>query len=124
MESLLALTIGALAASGVYLMLRRNLLRFILGLALLTNAVNLVILAGGRVTRGHPPLIPAGEAGLAPPFANPLPQALILTAIVIGFGLLSYALVLLYRAHEELRTLDAEAMRAAEPEEGDPEVEP
>jgi multicomponent Na+:H+ antiporter subunit C len=124
MESLLALTIGALFASGIYLMLRRNLLRFIFGLALLTNAANLVMLAGGRVTRGEPPLIPAGETILTPPFANPLPQALILTAIVIGFGLLAYALVLLYRAHEELNTLDSDEMRAAEPHEGDPEVEP
>jgi multicomponent Na+:H+ antiporter subunit C len=124
METLLALTIGVLFASGIYLMLRRNLLRFIFGLALLTNAVNLVILAGGRVTRGEPPLIPAGETTLTPPFANPLPQALILTAIVIGFGLLAYALVLLYRAHEELQTLDSDEMRAAEPHEGDPEVEP
>jgi multicomponent Na+:H+ antiporter subunit C len=124
METLLALTIGVLFASGIYLMLRRNLLRFIFGLALLTNAVNLVILAGGRVTRGEPPLIPAGETTLTLPFANPLPQALILTAIVIGFGLLAYALVLLYRAHEELQTLDSDEMRAAEPHEGDPEVEP
>jgi multicomponent Na+:H+ antiporter subunit C len=114
-EVLLAFAVGALFAAGVYLMLRRNLLRFIFGLGLMSNAVNLLLFVSGRLASTEPPLIPEGEYTITGSYANPLPQALILTAIVIGFGLLSYALVILYRANAELGTMDADAMRAAEP---------
>jgi multicomponent Na+:H+ antiporter subunit C len=115
MEALLALLVGVLFAVAVYLMLSRNLLRFIFGLAVLTNAVNLLIFAGGRLTRAAPPLIPAGSTVPAGEVANALPQALILTAIVIGFGLLAFALVLVYRNYEEMGTMDPDAIRVAEP---------
>lgn len=115
MEVLLAFAIGGLFAAGVYLMLRRDLLRFIFGLGLMSNAVNLLLFVSGRLASAAPPLIPEGAYTLVGSYANPLPQALILTAIVIGFGLLSYALVILYRANAELGTMDSDAMRAAEP---------
>jgi len=121
MEAVIAVLAGVLVACSVHLMLNRNLVKYLLGLVLLGNTANLVIFAAGRVTRGVPALVP--EAAVVPPevVANALPQALILTAIVIGFGLVAFALVLAYRAYEELGTVDTEAMRVAEPL---PEPEP
>lgn len=115
MEAVLAVLVGVLVAASVYLMLARNILRFLFGLILLSNAVNLSILAAGRIEHVAPPLVPEGLAQPPIPVANPLPQALVLTAIVIGFGLLAFALVLVYRGYLELGTLDTDAMREAEP---------
>ncbi len=115
MEVVLALLVGILVATSVYLMLGRNLLRFVFGLVLLSNAANLTIFASGRLVRENPPLVPNGLS--APPelVANALPQALILTAIVIGFGLLAFALALMLRAYRTLGTLNSDEMRDAEP---------
>ncbi|WP_022834536.1 Na+/H+ antiporter subunit C [Salisaeta longa] len=116
MEIVLAIVSGLLFACSFYLMMRRNLLRFVIGLIILSNAVNLLIFTMGRLTRGEPPLIPHhGASTLAPPYANPLPQALILTAIVISFGLLAFTLVLVYRNYTVGRTVDADALQASEP---------
>ena len=115
METLYALSFGALLAAALYLLMSRNLLRMVLGLLLLGNAVNLAIFVGGRLSSTLPPLVPTGSLTLAAS-ANPLPQALILTAIVISFSLVAYAVVLFERAHHALRTLDTDAMREAEPE--------
>ena len=105
METILAVLVGILVAASVYLMLARNILRFLFGLILLSNAANLTIFIAGRLTRATPPLV----------VANALPQALILTAIVIGFGLLAFALALVLKAYRTLGTLDTDAMREAEP---------
>jgi multicomponent Na+:H+ antiporter subunit C len=115
METLLAFLVGWLFATAVYLMLSRSLVRYLFGLVLIGNAANLVIFASGRLTRGEPALVPDGLAAPAAAVANALPQALILTAIVIAFGLLAFAFVLAYRAHDELGTVDTDAMRVAEP---------
>jgi multicomponent Na+:H+ antiporter subunit C len=99
MEVLLAVVAGVLYAAGLYLMLRRRLAQLIIGLSLLSNGSNILILSAAGVTRGKPPLI--GDASLtAADFADPVPQSLILTAIVIGFGVLAFALVLAHRVHE------------------------
>lgn len=116
MEFVLAVLVGVLVAAGVYLMLARNLLRFLFGLVLFTNAANLTIFAAGRLTRAEPPLVPEGLPGPPEMVANALPQALILTAIVIGFGLLAFTLVLIYRGYQSLGTLDGDSIRLAEPE--------
>lgn len=116
METVLALLVGVLVAASVYLMLARNILRFVFGLVLLSNAANLTIFTAGRVTRAEPPLVPDGLAAPALEVANALPQALILTAIVIGFGLLAFTLALVFRGYRTIGTLDTEAMRYAEPE--------
>ena len=113
MEPVLAFVVGALFACGIYLMLRRNLLRFIFGLILMSNGANLLIFTAGRLTRGSPPLVPDGADLPAGAVANALPQALVLTAIVIGFGLVSFALVLLLRAYQGLGTLDTDVMAQA-----------
>ena len=117
MEALLSVTIGILVAAAVYLMLARNILRFIFGLILISNAANLTIFVAGRLTTGAPPLIPVGAEAPVGDVANALPQALVLTAIVIGFGLFAFALVLMFRAYSTLGTLYSEEMRVAEPRE-------
>lgn len=99
MEILLALASGVLYTAGIYLMLRRRLAQLIIGLGLLSNGTNLLIFAVGGLTRGHPPVVAQGEEQLMPPYADPVPQALVLTAIVIGFGLLAFLLVLAHRVH-------------------------
>lgn len=115
MEVILAIVSGLLFMCSFYLLMRRNLLRFVIGLIILSNAVNLLIFTMGRLTRGQPPLVPHHGAEVPPaPYANPLPQALILTAIVISFGLLVFTLVLVYRNYTVGRTIDADKLSAAE----------
>ena len=99
MELLLAVTAGSLYAAGLYLLLRRRLAQLIIGLGLLTNGTNILIFTSGGLTRAIPPVVPQGAVQLAPPFADPIPQSLILTAIVIGFGVLAFALVLAHQVH-------------------------
>lgn len=108
MEVLLALAAGVLYAAGIYLLLRRKFAQLIIGLGLLSNGTNLLIFTAGGLTRGRPPVIPEGSTELLPPYADPVPQALVLTAIVIGFGLLAFALVLAHRVHETLGTDDVD----------------
>lgn len=105
MESVLVVVVGALFASGTYLLLRPNLLRLIIGLMLLGNGVNLLIFTAGRLTPGLPPIVPPGADAPLHAVANPLPQALILTAIVISLGLVAFALALLHRGHSILGTM-------------------
>ena len=108
MEVLLALASGILYAAGIFLMLRRRLAQLIVGLGLLSNGTNLLIFTAGGLTRARPPVVPQGAERLLPPYADPVPQALVLTAIVIGFGLLAFSLVLAHRVHETLRTDDVD----------------
>ncbi|MFO7686315.1 MAG: Na+/H+ antiporter subunit C [Desulfobacterales bacterium] len=115
METVYAVLVGAMVAGSIYLMLARNLIRFIFGLVLVSNAVNLLIFTVGRLSSSHPPLIPDAATVTAEPVANALPQALVLTAIVIGFALLAFIFVLFYRAYQEIGTADTELMRVAEP---------
>lgn len=117
METLIAIMVGVLVAASVYLMLARNVLRFIFGLVLLSNAANLLIFAAGGLTPQAPPLIAEGAYAPEGLVANALPQALVLTAIVIGFGLFAFALTLVYRAYQNLGTLNSDDMRIAEPKE-------
>lgn len=110
MEVLLALLIGALYAGGVYLMLRRSLVKLVIGLMLMGHAANLLLFAMGRLERGTPPLVPLGQSGFDGPFADPVPQALILTAIVIGFGVQAFAVVLLKRVYQTTGSDDLDAL--------------
>ena len=108
MELLLALASGVLYAAGIYLMLRRRLAQLIIGIGLLSNGTNLLIFTAGGLTRGRPPVVPDGAQSLVEPYADPVPQALVLTAIVIGFGLLAFSLVLAHRVHETVGTDDVD----------------
>ena len=114
MALLLAVTVGALYACGVYLLLRRSLVKLVIGLVLLGHAANLLIMAAAGITPGRPPIVAEGAAALLPPYADPLPQALVLTAIVIGFGVQAFALVLLKRAYQAVGTDDLDAMRSTD----------
>ncbi len=114
MEALLALSIGVLVAAAAYLLMARDLPRMLLGFVLLGNAVNLTIFASGRIGTMVPPLVEYGVPTLAAGAANPLPQALVLTAIVIGFGLAAFALVLVMRAYADFGSVRSEDMDAAE----------
>lgn len=115
MEFYLAILVGLIFAASTYMLLSRSVIRLVLGVALLGNAVNLLIFTVGRVTRNIPPIIPNDLQGELTGIANPLPQALILTAIVIGFAIFSFVLVLAYRAYETLGTDNSDEMRVAEP---------
>ena len=95
---LTALTVAGLAALGLWMLLDRNLKRVVLGIAVLGNAINLAVFAAGRLGAEQAAFPPAGQVPLAA--ANPLPQALVLTAIVIGFALFAFALALLKRSRD------------------------
>lgn len=115
MEAVFSGLIGLFFAVAVYLMLSRHIIRILLGIAILGNAVNLLIFTAGRLMREAPAIIPEGFDTLQGPAANPLPQALILTAIVISFSFFAFLLVLAYRAYQEIGSDDAKGMRVAEP---------
>jgi multicomponent Na+:H+ antiporter subunit C len=114
MEIILAIMTGVLYAAGIYMILRRSLVKLILGLILLGNGVNLLIFLLGGITKGKPPVIPDDGYALSEAFAAPLPQALILTAIVISFGLQSFAIVLFKRAYKVVKTDDLDEMNTTD----------
>jgi multicomponent Na+:H+ antiporter subunit C len=118
MEALLAIAVGVLFATGTYMILRRSLTKVILGLGLISNAANLLIFTAAGLTRGLPPIIGHHDKVLSPAAADPLPQALILTAIVITFGVQAFALVLVYRAYQAVGSDDPDMMtRTDDPDE-------
>lgn len=95
MEIVFALAIGVLSGSGVWLLLRPRTFQVVMGLALLSYAVNLFIFGMGRLAVGRPPIINADNAVDPTLYADPVPQALVLTAIVIGFATTALLLVVL-----------------------------
>ncbi len=97
MELLLASAIGVLTAAGVYLLLRARSFEVVVGLTLLSYAVNVMIFAAGRLAPGKPPIIRAGLETTLANYADPLPQALVLTAIVISFAMTALLLVIAVR---------------------------
>ena len=109
-----AATIAIIAGSGIYMILAQNVVRIMLGVALLAAAANVLIFLSGRLGSVSPPIIPDGAEVLADYAANPLPQALVLTAIVIGFALTAFAVALAVKAYRSLGTLDASQMNDAE----------
>lgn len=99
MEIILAFVIGGLYAAGIYMLLRRSLVKLLIGLVLLGHAANLLIFTTAGLTRGRPPIIPEDPTALPGIFADTLPQALVLTAIVIGLGVIAFALALAFRVY-------------------------
>lgn len=112
MNAALSYLVGFMIACAVFLMLSRNIVRFLFGLVIVSNAINLLLFTCGRLVRAAPPLISSSPAE---PMANALPQALILTAIVIGFAMVAFILVLYYRTYQTFGTVDSEQLRSAEP---------
>lgn len=114
MTLLLSVSIAIMFAGGIDLLLRRDLIRNVLGIGLLGNAVNLALFTLGRGQGSSPPLIDPSVTTLASSATDPVPQALVLTAIVIGFGMIAYTSVLLYMGREAFRTQE----ETRDPEEG------
>lgn len=108
---LVGLTVGVLYATGVYLLLQRSLGQAIVGLALLANATNVLIFVAAGLSEEGAPLVPVGEESLAADAADPVPQALILTAIVISFGLLGFFIALATQAYRLSGDDDLEVLR-------------
>ncbi len=115
-----ALAVWVTVTAGLYLAMSRDALRVVLGLAVLGSGVNLLLFASGRVGSALPAVVPPGGEVLAADAANPLPQALVLTAIVIGFALVCFSLVLVLRLIRDAGTDDALELRHAEPRPTDP----
>lgn len=114
METLLAIAIGVVFAASTYLFLSLDLPRTLLAFVLLGTGANLLLLLSGRLGSLMPALIDAPDGILAADAANPLPQALILTAIVIGFGLTAFGLMLTLQAWRRFGTLHTDALTDAE----------
>ncbi|WP_209122955.1 Na(+)/H(+) antiporter subunit C [Alkalihalobacillus sp. BA299] len=110
MEVLMSLVVGILFTIGTYLILTKSFLRIIIGTALLSHGAHLLLLTMAGLKRGAAPLL--GQN--AQYYTDPLPQALILTAIVISFGVTSFFLVLAYRAYKELGTDDMDKLRGSD----------
>lgn len=113
----LATVVGVLFASGTFLILRRAPIRLILGLGLLSHGVNLLIFSTSVQKRGLPPIIPdkANFDGVITPYVDPLPQALILTAIVISFGITAFMIVLISRRAAIMAGAHAKAGEVGDP---------
>ncbi|MEI6892071.1 MAG: Na+/H+ antiporter subunit C [Pontiella sp.] len=111
MEVILAIVIGVLYAGGLYLMMRRNLIQLIIGLGLLSHGANLLIFTAGGLRRGGAPILAEGETYFATVPADPLPQALILTSIVISFAVTAFALVLFLRTYQAVGTDDVDDLK-------------
>ena len=114
MEVLIAFVCGFLFMAAIYLILSRSLLRIIIGTGLLSHGAHLLILTMGGLGGEAPPVL----ADDVKNFADPLPQALILTAIVISFGVTAFILVLAYRTYQDLKTDDmTELMKGSDEDE-------
>lgn len=114
MEVLLAWASGILVAISVYLLLNRNLIRVLFGIILMSTAINIMIFTLGRLSRNQVVFVEQLHLKPLAWYANALPQALILTAIVIGFGLAAFVLVLVTRSWQDLGTMDADKLRESE----------
>lgn len=114
MEILAAIVVGGLFGAGVYLLMSRSPVRLIIGLVLLSNAINLLIFVAAGLIRGKVPLIPPDSLRAVETTADPLPQALILTAIVISFGVLAFALVLFSRTFKSTAATTLDEMKTTD----------
>jgi multicomponent K+:H+ antiporter subunit C len=124
MEFALASAIGVLVASGVYLLLRARTFDVILGLTLLSYATNLLIFSSGRAVVGKPPVLRAGLEASAANYADPLPQALVLTAIVIAFAMTAVVVVVAMRNHADLHSDHVDGQEPARKDVPAPEAPP
>lgn len=115
METALVLSIGVLYSAAIYSLLRRSAVRLALGLVLLGSATNLTLFVTNRVTRANPPLLPPSGVPPLHLMADPLPQAFVLTAIVINFGMLALLLVLVHHTAQAMGSDDMDEMRTEVP---------
>jgi len=99
MELLLVVLIGLLYSAGIYLMFRRSMVKLLIGLILLGNGTNILIFLMGNIAKGKPPIINEDSSVFIDAYADPVPQSLILTAIVISFALQAFAIILLKKVY-------------------------
>lgn len=116
MELLLIIVMGSLYAAGIYLILRRSMVKLLLGIIMLGSGTNVLIFVMGSITKGKPPVIQEEHNVFQDIYADPIPQALILTAIVISFALSAFAIVLLKRAYALLEKDDLDDLNTPEEE--------
>lgn len=109
MEPVIAVLIGVLFAAGIYSLLRRSIVKLVIGIILISQGANLLVFTSGGLLAGRPAIVPADGTVPVAPYGDPLPQAMVLTAIVIGFGLVAFALALVHRAHEAVGDDDINA---------------
>lgn len=114
MTLLMAISVAVLFATGVFMLLRRSIVKLVIGLALLGHGANLLIYTVAGLVRGRPPLVAAGQSAAPEGFSAPLPAALILTAIVIGFAIVSYTIVLIKRVDQDVGTDDLDRMTSTD----------
>ena len=114
MNFIYAAGVASIMGVGIYLLLSRHIFRMIYGVMLISAGVNLVIFLAGRIGANAPPIMSAGETTLAAGAANPLPQALVLTAIVIGFSLVAFVAALALKLYRSTQTLDNRDLGDAE----------
>lgn len=115
MEVLLAILVGVLYTAGVYMLLRRSILKFIIGIIFLSNATNLLVFLAAGLVPGNPAFIDRSGSA-AGELSDPLPQALVLTAVVIGLGIVVYLLAVKYRLFSETHTDDLDQLKPTEEE--------
>lgn len=101
-----SLVVGCMIGGGIYLILERHILQYLFGLVLLSSGINLIVFINGRLQANKPPLVPSEGVVPIENITNPLPQALVLTAIVIGFGLLMFTLILFYKSYQITQNID------------------
>lgn len=116
MESLLAILSGVLVTTGIYCLLQRNIARLVIGIIILSQAANLIIFSSAGLKTSTPAIIQEGSKTLTGVYADPLPQAIVLTAIVIGFGFTAFLLALLHRSYKTLKTEDIEDLKNTDTE--------
>lgn len=110
METLISILIGLLFAVGLYLMMQKALLRIVIGASLVGHGSLLALIVVGGLNTGAAPILIDGTER----YTDPIPQALILTAIVIGFGITAFQLVLAYRTYQETGTDNLDELRHRE----------
>jgi len=110
MEILLAILVGIFYTAGVYMLLRRSIVKFIIGIIFFGNATNLLVFLAAGLVSGKPAFVGEKMAN-ASEMADPLPQALVLTAIVIGFGIVVFTLALKYKFFELTGTDDLDQLK-------------
>ena len=110
MAMLMTISVGVLFGAGAYMLMRRSFVKLVIGLVMLGHGANLLIFSVARPVSGRPPLIEKTEQGLVAPYSDPLPGALILTALVISFGIVSYTIVLIKRTYQDVGTDDLEEL--------------
>ncbi|HLW42717.1 MAG TPA: Na+/H+ antiporter subunit C [Flavobacterium sp.] len=110
MELLLVILVGVFYSSGIYMMFRRSMVKLLIGLMLLGNGANILIFLMGGLTKGRAPIIGENHKVFTDIYADPIPQALILTAIVISFALTAFAIVLLKRVYATTGSDDLDSL--------------